>query len=238
MRVLAIDTATEACSVAVQTPQGVFERWVEAPREHGDRVLGMVDAVLGEAGIASADLDVIAFGRGPGAFTGVRIATALVQGMAAALDRPVVPVSTLAAIAQGVHRRTGHRRVLAALDARMGEVYWGAWTLDDGGVMRAADDECVVVPSAVPLPAESGWAGAGTGWSRYEDILTERIGGALATCLGHALPAARDLLPTAAAAYAAGETVPAERALPVYLRDRVAERPQRGPTGTPPRADQ
>ncbi len=228
MRLLAIDTATEACSVAVQTPKGVFEHWVEAPREHGDRALGMVDAVLGEAGITAADLDTIAFGRGPGAFTGVRIATALVQGMAAGLDRPVVPVSTLAAIAQGVHRRTGHRRVLAALDARMGEVYWGAWTLDEGGVMRATDEECVVPPSAVPLPSGSGWAGAGTGWSRYENLLTERIGAQLAICLGHALPAARDLLPTAAAAYAAGEAVPAEQALPVYLRDRVAERPQRG----------
>ncbi len=238
MKLLAIDTATEACSVAVQTPQGVFERWVEAPREHGDRVLGMVDAVLDEAGIAAADLDVIAFGRGPGAFTGVRIATALVQGMAAALDRPVVPVSTLAAIAQGVHRRTGHGRVLAALDARMGEVYWGGWVLDEGGVMRAIDEECVVAPSAVPLPPGAGWAGAGTGWSRYEDILTERIGDALETCLGHALPAARDLLPAAAAAYTAGEAVPAEQALPVYLRDRVAERPQRGATVTPPRADQ
>jgi|AntRauTorcE11897_2_1112592.scaffolds.fasta_scaffold27078_2 tRNA threonylcarbamoyladenosine biosynthesis protein TsaB len=233
MRLLAIDTATEACSVAVQTPQGVFERWVEAPREHGDRVLGMVDAVLDEAGIATADLDAIAFGRGPGAFTGVRIATALVQGMAAALNRPVVPVSTLAAIAQGVHRRTGHQQVLAALDARMGEVYWGAWALDEGGVMRAADEECVARPTAVPLPAGSGWVGAGTGWSRYEDILTERIGDALEACLGHALPAARDLLPAAAAAFGAGEAVPAEQALPVYLRDRVAERPRRsGPGAT------
>jgi tRNA threonylcarbamoyladenosine biosynthesis protein TsaB len=227
MRLLAIDTATEACSVAVETPQGVFERWIEAPREHGDRVLAMVDEVLGEAGIAAADLDVIAFGRGPGAFTGVRIATALIQGMAAALDRPVVPVSTLAAIAQGVHRRTGHRQVLAALDARMGEVYWGAWVLDEDGVMRATDEECVAAPTAVPLPAGFGWVGAGTGWSRYEDILTERIGDALETCLGHALPAARDLLPAAAAAFRAGEAVPAEQALPVYLRDRVAERPRR-----------
>lgn len=241
MRLLAIDTATEACSVAVRTPQGVFERWVEAPREHGDRVLGMVDAALEEAGIAAADLDLIAFGRGPGAFTGVRIATALVQGMAAALDRPVVAVSTLATIAQGVHRRSGYPRVLAALDARMGEVYWGAWTLDEGGVMRAADEECVGAPSAVPLPEGSGWVGAGTGWSRYEDVLTERIGDALLTCLGHALPAARDLLPAAAAAYTAGEAVPADQALPVYLRDRVAERPRRardGATGTSPQADQ
>lgn len=227
MRLLAIDTATEACSVAVQTPRGVFEQWIEAPREHGDRVLGMVDAVLDEAGVVAADLDCIAFGRGPGAFTGVRIATALVQGMAAALDRPVVPVSTLAAIAQGVYRRTGHRRVLAALDARMGEVYWGACVLDDGGVMRVTEEECVVTPSAVPLPHGSEWAGAGTGWSRYEDILTARIGAALATSLGHELPAARDLLPAAAAAYATGEAVSAEQALPVYLRDRVAERPRR-----------
>lgn len=227
MRLLAIDTATEACSVAVQTPQGVFERWIEAPREHGDRVLGMVDAVLDEGGIAAADLDAIAFGRGPGAFTGVRIAAGLVQGMAAALDRPVVPVSTLAAIAQGVHRRTGHERVLAALDARMGEVYWGAYVLDETGVMQAVDEECVIGPSSVPFPEGVGWAGAGTGWSRYDGVLTERVGDALAVRLGHALPEARDLLPAAAMAYAAGKAVPAEQALPVYLRDRVAERPRR-----------
>ena len=119
---LALDTATEACSVALAVGEAVHERWLEAPREHGDRVFAMIDDVLAEAGIGRSGIDVIAFGRGPGAFTGVRIAVGLVQGMAHGLDRPVVPVSTLAAIAQGVHRRTGHERVAALAPSLRGRL--------------------------------------------------------------------------------------------------------------------
>ena len=223
MNLLALDTATEACSVAMMASDRVFARWAEAPREHGDRVLGMVDEVLAEAGLRPVDLDAIAFGRGPGAFTGVRIATGLIQGMASALERPVVPVSTLAALAQGVYRRDGHERVLAAIDARMGEVYWGAYALDEAGVMIARGEECVVAPDAVPLPEGGDWVSAGTGWARYPDALGARLGSALAGDSGHALPEARDMLPLAAREFAAGRAVDAAEALPVYLRDRVAE---------------
>lgn len=223
---LALDTATEACSVALGVGDAVHERWIEAPREHGDRVLVMIEALLAEAGIRRSAIDLIAFGRGPGAFTGVRIAVGLVQGIAGGLDRPVVPVSTLAGIAQGVHRRTGHERVAAAIDARMGEVYWGPYAISTNGVMEAVVEECVAPPGAVPIPSGDGWAGAGTGWARYPDELAARLGGALRTDLGRALPAARDMLPLADAAVAAGQAVGAAEALPVYLRDRVADRPR------------
>ncbi len=226
MNRLALDTATEACSVAVAVGDAVHERWEEVPREHGDRVVGMIDAVLAEGGVDRSAIDGLAFGRGPGAFTGVRIAVGLVQGIATGLDLPVVPVSTLAAIAQGVHRRTGDERILAAIDARMGEVYWGAYTVGDDGVVAAAGEECVAAPDAVPLPPGDGWVGAGTGWARYPEALGNRVGKRLARDLGHALPAARDMLPLAAADFAAGRGVDAEAALPVYLRDRVAERPR------------
>mgnify|MGYP006289703759 CR=1 FL=1 len=226
MRLLALDTATEACSVALDADGREFGRWVEAPREHGDRLLGMIDAVLAEAGLAKTDLDAVAYGRGPGAFTGVRIAVAAVQGIAYALDCPVIPVSTLAALAQGAHRRHGATRVLAAIDARMGEVYWGAWHADDGGVMQPVTAEAVAKPEAVEWPGGAGWHGTGTGWEAHRDVLERAAGDRLAANLGRALPDARDMLPLARAARARGETVDAAHALPVYLRDRVADRPR------------
>lgn len=226
MRLLALDTATEACSVALADGDAIHERWVEAPREHGDRLFAMIEAVLADAGLGATELDALAFGRGPGAFTGVRIATGVAQGIAAGLELAVLRVSTLAALAQGVYRRHGHARVLAALDARMGEVYWGAYALDDAGVMRALAEECVAPPDAVPVPAGDGWYGAGTGWARYPQALARRAGPALAGDLGRALPAARDLLPAAAADFMAGLAVPPAEALPVYLRDRVADKPR------------
>jgi len=226
MNLLAFDTATEACSAALTTPEGVFARWAEAPRQHGDLVLAMVDEVLAEAGLERGQLDTLAFGRGPGAFTGVRIATGLVQGMAAALECPVVPVSTLATLAQGAYRRTGCSGVLAAIDARMGEVYWGAYTLAADGVVAAHGEECVVAPEAVPLPGPGPWACAGTGWIRYPDTLAARVGAG--TDSGHTLPDARDMLTIATRDGHAGRTVSAAEALPVYLRDQVTGRPKPG----------
>jgi len=225
VKLLALDTATEACSAALALGDDLRERWVEAPREHGDRLLGMIDELLGEAGIAAVDLDAIAFGRGPGAFTGVRIATGVVQGIAFGLDLPVLRISTLATLAQGAARAHGAEWVLAAIDARMGEVYWGAYTLDDDGVMRPAIEEEVAPPERVTQPSGDGWQGVGTGWSRYADALAMRLGASLAGDLGHALPRAADMIPLARAGWIAGEAVTAAEAVPVYLRDRVAEKP-------------
>lgn len=226
MNWLALDTATEACSVALEVDGEVHARWVEAPREHGDRLLGMIDEVLADAGIARAALDVLVFGRGPGAFTGVRIATAAVQGIAYGLDRPVVPVSTLAALAQGAWRHHGAERVLAAIDARMGEVYWGAFALGGDRVMAPVQEEQIARPEAVAWPDGGGWHGAGTGWETHGAVLAGAAGARLAVNHGRALPDARDMLPLAHAAWQRGEAVSAAEAVPVYLRDRVAERPR------------
>lgn len=226
MRLLAIDTATEACSAALEIDGAVRERWVEAPREHGERLLAMIDALLAEAGIAAAALDALAFGRGPGAFTGVRIATGAAQGIAYALDLPVLRISTLAALAQGAARAHGATRVTAAIDARMGEVYWGAYAPGAGEAMEAVLAEQVAAPDAVAVPPGSGWHGVGTGWAAHGAALAARLGPALAADLGHALPRALDMLPLAHAALAAGEAVTAAEAVPVYLRDRVAEKPR------------
>lgn len=226
MRLLAIDTATEACSAALEIDGAVRERWVEAPREHGERLLAMIDELLAEAGITAAALDALAFGRGPGAFTGLRIATGVAQGIAYGLELPVLRISTLAALAQGAGRDHGATRVAAAIDARMGEVYWGAYEAAGDGVVQPVLGEQVAAPDAVDVPPGTGWYGVGTGWATHGEALAARLGSALAADLGRALPRAVDMLPLAHAAWAAGEAVAAADAVPVYLRDRVADKPR------------
>jgi len=222
MRLLAFETATEACSVALYIEGEVRERFQVAPRQHAELALPWAEALLAEAGVARAQLDAIAVGRGPGAFTGVRLAIALAQGIALALDRPVVPVSTLAVLAAGAPGE-GPERILAAIDARMGEVYAGAFRRGpDGPVALAA--ERVLAPALVGLPEDGpgAWQGVGTGFAAGRGALAQHLGPRLAAIDAAALPHAADLARLAAAACARGETVPPERVEPAYLRDNVA----------------
>ena len=217
MKLLAFETATEACSVAVLVDGEVRERFEIAPRRHAELALPWAEALLAEAGIARAQLDAIAVGRGPGAFTGVRLAIALAQGIALALDRPVIPVSTLAALA--MHAGGEHR--IAAIDARMGEVYLGLF-VRDGDDLRALGEEIVVAPDQAPLPEGEGWSGAGTGFAAADGALKARFAGHLTAVDTSALPRAGDIARLAALAYARGEAVAPERAEPAYLRNNVA----------------
>ena len=223
-RLLAIDTATEACSAALVDGRTLTERFEVAPREHARLLLPMVEVLLEEAGLVLADLDAIAFGRGPGSFTGVRIATGMAQGLAFSASLPVVPVSTLAALAQPA-ADAGHPRVLAAIDARMGEVYWGAFVAGNDGLVVADGPETVCPPEAVPLPPGTDWFGIGTGWGTYENVLHKRTGSAVVASDGEGFPRASAVARLAAVAVARGEVLPAEQALPVYLRDQVADKP-------------
>ncbi|SDS57904.1 tRNA (adenosine(37)-N6)-threonylcarbamoyltransferase complex dimerization subunit type 1 TsaB [Pseudomonas oryzae] len=220
---LALDTATEACSVALLHEGRVLSRYEVIPRLHAQRVLPMVQELLAEAGITLAALDAIAFGRGPGAFTGVRIAVGVVQGLAFALGRPVLPISNLAVLAQRAHREQGVSQVAAAIDARMDEVYWGCYRLAEGE-MRLAGVEAVLPPerAALPRDADGDWFGAGTGWgyAARMPVAVHRMDAGL-------LPHAEDLLTLARAAWARGEALDAEQAQPVYLRDNVAT-PKKG----------
>ena len=184
-----------------------------------------VKALLDEAGVALSAVDAIAFGRGPGAFTGVRIAIGVVQGLAFALQRPVLAVSDLAILAQRAYREQGAERVAAAIDARMDEVYWGCYQLQQGE-MRLAGSEAVLPPERVAVPwdaAAADWFGAGTGWG-YVERMPQRPAALDASLLPHA----EDLLSLAGFAWARGEGVEAEQALPVYLRDNVAT-PKKAP---------
>lgn len=215
---LALDTATEACSVALLHDGRVLSHYEVIPRLHAQRLLPMIQTLLSEAGIALSAVDALAFGRGPGAFTGVRIAVGVVQGLAFALERPVLPVSTLATIAQRAHREHGAEQVAVAIDARMDEVYWGCYRVSHGE-MQLAGSEAVLPPEQVGLPRaiHGDWFGAGTGWG-YGSRLAVQPASIDSTMLPHA----EDLLCLAGFAWQRGEAVDADQAQPIYLRDNVA----------------
>lgn len=215
---LALDTATEACSVALLHEGRVSSHYEVIPRQHAQKLLPMIQTLLADAGIGLSALDAIAFGRGPGAFTGVRIAIGVVQGLAFALDRPVLPVSNLATLAQGALRERGASQVAAAIDARMDEVYWGCYQAHDGE-MRLCGQEAVIAPERVSLPqgCAGEWFGAGTGWG-YGERMALQVSSHDASLL----PSALDLLTLAGFAWARGEAIAADQAQPVYLRDNVA----------------
>lgn len=225
MKLLAIETATEACSAALYIDGEVSLRYEVQARKHSELILPMMDSLLAEAEIKLTSLDALAFGRGPGAFTGVRIATGVVQGAAFGADLPVVPVSTLATLAQRHYRENGHMQLLAAFDARMGELYWGGYRVLDGLAQEVIADQ-VARPEEVVLPTDSGWHGVGTGWETYADILSTRMQDGLESITSDLYCSAHDVALLAVAGFARGDVVPANQALPVYLRDQVASKPK------------
>lgn len=220
MNLLAIETATEACSVALWCDGVLRERFEVAPRRHTELVLPWADALLVEAGIAKTQIDVIACGRGPGAFTGVRLAVALTQGLALALDRPVVAVSTLAALAFAANAAPGEA-VLAAIDARMGEVYLAAFEREPEDVRLLGSEHLLRPVAASPDPSRR-WIGVGTGFDAEQGALRTALGSTVARVDAAALPHAAAVARLAVQAYARGEIVAPERLEPAYLRDKVA----------------
>ncbi len=246
MKLLAFETATEACSVALWIDGEVIERHALAPRRHAELALPWADELLGESGIKRSQLDAVAVGRGPGAFTGVRLAVALAQGIALALDIPVLPISTLAVLAAGVPSRSvfageldstlaANPHILAAIDARMGELYLGAFESTTDGLVVALGSELLAPPqqpidwqllagnvASEQSPTHERWIGAGSGFAASDSALVATIGASLIQHDPNALPHAADLARMAAAAYARGEAIAAERVEPAYLRNKVA----------------
>lgn len=223
MNILAIETSTQACSAALLSHGQLQHRFQIAPQGHGDLILTMVDELMREASLTPAQLSAVAFGRGPGAFTGVRIATSVAQGIAFGADLPVVPVSTLAALAQAGYCHYGYQSMLCAMDARMGEVYWGAYQIEQGVVSLLAD-ELVCRPEAVPQPEAGEWHGIGSGWSVFADALQARFPVQFDEKDTMLLPRAEEVALLAQHAVENGQTVAAEEAIPVYLRDKVAKK--------------
>ena len=196
-RILAIDTATEACSVAVWNQGEIHALFELCPREHTQRILPMVQQVLAESGLALNQLDALAFGRGPGSFTGVRIGIGIAQGPALGADLPMIGVSTLQTMAQGARRVSGAARVLAAIDARMGKSTGGSSNAVDGSWL-ASEGEAVLSPAQALERAQrlqGEWAHVGTGWQTYPDTVN---GSTLSVRDGQMLlPQAQDMLPLA-----------------------------------------
>ncbi|HKZ73380.1 MAG TPA: tRNA (adenosine(37)-N6)-threonylcarbamoyltransferase complex dimerization subunit type 1 TsaB [Steroidobacteraceae bacterium] len=229
MTLLAIDTATEACSAALLRSGELLERYIELDRGHAERILEMVDELLAEGGVVLRDLDAIAFGRGPGAFTGVRLAAAVTQGLAYGAGLPVLPVSDLRAVAQQVFDLAPTATAaLVCTDARMKEVYWGCFERGADGLAVASSEERVGSPDTVSIPAKSGREvhGAGRGFQAYP-ALGQRLGGRLASVHPTLLPRAGAIARLGEADRHAGRALPAEQALPVYLRDDVVQFPSR-----------
>ena len=225
MHLLAIETSEAACSAAIWRDGDVMERYREQPRGHSELLLPMIDALLSENGISKSQLDAIAFGRGPGSFTGVRIAAAVTQGISFGLDIPVIPVSSLQALAQGVYRTTAHQRVASAFDARMNEVYWALCSVDADGVMQLQGEEMVCAPEQVSQPQQGRWVGAGSGWDAYAGALSLRLSPWLDQQIPHLYCHAQDVAVIAAHALSQGDAaVTAAQALPVYLRNNVAKK--------------
>ncbi|QYJ91629.1 tRNA (adenosine(37)-N6)-threonylcarbamoyltransferase complex dimerization subunit type 1 TsaB [Shewanella halotolerans] len=218
LSLLALDTCTEFCSVALQYQGQVFAREADAPREHSQRLLPMVQEVLQEAGIELSQVDVIAYGRGPGSFTGIRICTSMTQGMALGQDLPVVGISTLAAMAQAAIEIKGATQVATAIDARMGEIYYGEYLSVDG-LASLVGEERVCAPEELSsqLAFDTPLAACGTGFDAYPELLTEQM-----SLVEEAkFPLARFMLPLAEAAVKAGQATDVDRLKPVYLRDTV-----------------
>ena len=251
MKLLAVETATEACSAALYIDGIVTERFALTPKEHTRLILPMIDGLLADAGLLLQQLDALAFGCGPGSFTGVRIATGVIQGIALGADLPVVPVSTLAAIAQdffdnndninntdmafpplpagegrgeGVQKTAYHSNVAyVAMDARMGEIVWGAYKRDEQGFAELIGKEAVTPATDVEFPDLPG-IGVGSGWGVYREELMLRLTGLVSDCQIDALPRAGAIARLGALGFKRGLAVPVEQAMPVYLRDKVAKK--------------
>lgn len=221
MNILALDTASEACSVALMQNGQVYERHEYAPRQHAQLLLPMVDTLLAEAGIGKRQLDAIAVGRGPGGFAGVRLAISVAQGMAMGLDVPVLPVSSLAALAQEMAAYVPAAFLLACMDARMGEIYYGIYRTGVDALVELVGVEGVGAANEILLPEAEAWAVAGSGWGSYQTTLENRIGQPQ-FANPDAYPRAAMIARLALPCLQRGEGVSPELALPVYLRDKIA----------------
>ncbi len=217
MRVLALETSTEYCSVALWLDGAVMERCELAGQKHSELLIAMLNGLLEDAGLGIRDMDGIAFGMGPGSFTGVRIACGATQGLALGANLPVVGVCTLQALAEA----SGRPRVIAALDARMGEIYHAAYEKRDG-IWVAVSEPRLCKPEDAPVVSGNDWFGAGSGFAVHGEALGRRYTGQLQSANGAAVPQAAAVAALGVAQFAQGCGMDAAEALPLYLRDKVA----------------
>lgn len=217
MRILALETSTEYCSVALWQDGAVSEKCELAGQQHSVMLIPMLDSLLGDSGLMLSSMDGIAFGAGPGSFTGVRIACSVAQGLALGAKKPVIGVSTLLALAEA----SGRDKVIAVLDARMAEVYHAIYE-NINGKWATISEPSLCLPQEAPAVAGTGWFGAGSGFLAHGSQLKARYGANLSGTDEKAVPQAAAIARIAAPMFAAGFGGDAESAMPLYLRDKVA----------------
>lgn len=217
MKILAFDTSTELCSCALTCDGEVFLRERNAGQSHSEILLPMIDSLLAENGLRVSALDAIAFGSGPGSFTGLRIACGVAQGLALGANLPVIAITSLLALAEG----QGTRKVIACVDARMGEIYHAAYESEgDDWVCVAQPSLCR--PDDSPQLSGENWSGCGSGFKVHGEALSRRYAGKLAAIDANALPHAREISSLALRRFARGEIADPASATPLYVRDKVA----------------
>jgi len=226
MRVLALDTSTEYCSVALWQDGAVAERCELAGQKHSELLIAMLDALLKDAGFEIKDIDGIAFGKGPGSFTGVRIACGATQGLALGSNLPVAGVCTLQALAEA----SGKPRVIAALDARMGEIYHAAYQ-KHGDVWMTLSEPCLCKPEDAPQVSGGDWFGIGSGFAMHGVALERKYAGQLRGADGAVVPQAAAIAALGAVQFVLDHGMDAAEALPLYLRDKVALKTSERETG-------
>jgi len=223
MNILALDTCTESCSAALLYEGEVFEQVEMTQRGHSDLILGMMDGLFRQAGASISAIDTVVFGRGPGSFTGVRVGVGVAQGIAFARDIPVIPVSTLLAVAQGAADKLDSDFIAVAMDARMGEIYCASYQRING-IVELLGSERVCPPEQFTPHSEQQWMGVGTGWGEYNDVLRENFAASVVDVAVAHYPNAAVMIKLAKIEAEAGRMLAAEQALPVYLRDNVAKK--------------
>ncbi len=217
MKLLAIDTSTEACSCALYIDGETQFRSQLTPRQHTKLILPMADELLAEAGINPNQLDGVAVGKGPGSFTGLRIACGVAQGIAFAVDIPIAPISSLATLAQAAYIETGEKQILSVIDARMEEIYYGYYILNSQEIMQCQTVDKVAKPNSIDLPITEKWYGTGSGWI-YAEILQNKLKTLLQNYQIDKYTQASAMIPLALNLFKQGQVVSAENISPVYLR--------------------
>lgn len=218
MQILALDTSLDACSVALLQDEKITEKHQIAPKKQTQLILPLLEQLLQENNLKLEQLDALAFCHGPASFTGIRIAAGIIQGLALATNLPVITLSSMQAMAQGAYRQFGAEKVLACLDARMQEVYWGVYQLGAHNLMTAVIPDTLCPPQQIIIPESENWLGIGHGWSVYPEILQHACGKNLFQIEANFNPHAQDIALLAKYYYEQGKAVAKEQALPLYLR--------------------
>ncbi|SQH76421.1 putative peptidase [Shewanella benthica] len=220
LTILSLDTCTESCSASLVSKGKIYHELAIVPREHSQRILPMIDSVLSQANIKITAVDLIAYGRGPGSFTGIRICTSMTQGLALGQDIPVIGLSSLQTMAQTVYDDQGGEQIVAAIDARMGEVYWCQFVVKDG-IAEPVSSEVVIAPDLVTLAPDTQGAilATGTGFDTYPQLL--ELSHELVPADNVKFPDAKSMLALAKQGYTRGLSTSVDKLAPVYVRDTV-----------------